>query len=511
MNLLPVFSTPTPAQNTPSVRPADGATPQGFEALLQGLAGKSPSGVAQAPGAEAPAGEPSAEGTRKDEADGPMAWAPTLSVAQMLLQAAPVPTGQAPADPAGASETGGAANLRTPVLAADVAASPAGIALSPAEIALSTADLALSAADLAGSPAETTPSAADVARPAAEGSPAAGRGGSFQQVLAQEGLSLPGTPSPAPVAGRSTSPTQAPRDLPVASGASAPTSEPVPGSERQPVSGDAGTSDTEPTAALEPARSGFAVAGEAGADFSGSGEAGTRNPQFATPQPQAGEGSSAPTQFQEADPTRPDFNSLVEKATFQPSDSPDPRVGADRTREFPAPAPVSDAAKPEVPATPTTPVNPSADPIPVNTVARAVPAERVAETARAWARQAVPAVRTKPRTLEIQLDPPRLGRIRIEVSADESGAIKAVVQVENRQAQGLLEQQTSQLQQRLAEAGVHLQEFSLGGFGSQADHPGRGPSQTPFAGPASSDEPNLPQEAPAAYTTARTGLLNLRV
>lgn len=188
----------------------------------------------------------------------------------------------------------------------------------------------------------------------------------------------------------------------------------------------------------------------------------------------------------------------------------DAEVNSPATDEAPAPAPAPDgeAAQPEPLAGPASPaVDPTAAATVTTTLDRPVPLHRLAETARTWARQ-LQGVRARPRTLEVQLDPPRLGRVRIEVSAAADGAVRAVVQVENPQAQGLLEQQVSQLHQRLAEAGVHLQEFQLGGFGSNADPSGREPAHQASVGPQGADEAPPPDELPARTLS---GLLNLRI
>lgn len=78
-----------------------------------------------------------------------------------------------------------------------------------------------------------------------------------------------------------------------------------------------------------------------------------------------------------------------------------------------------------------------------------------------------------PRAVELRLDPPRLGKLRIELSLEGERGIVAHLQVERPEAAAALNRQAGELGWRLAQTGAELREFQVtsggaGGGGRQA-------------------------------------------
>ncbi len=75
------------------------------------------------------------------------------------------------------------------------------------------------------------------------------------------------------------------------------------------------------------------------------------------------------------------------------------------------------------------------------------------------------------RSMTVRLDPPELGRVRIDIRSDAEG-IRGVVQVENTRTLAELQREAPQLLDRLQEAGIRVKDLEF-----QMNDPGRGDQQ----------------------------------
>lgn len=119
----------------------------------------------------------------------------------------------------------------------------------------------------------------------------------------------------------------------------------------------------------------------------------------------------------------------------------------------PAPSPLNDSI--QQPIVPSNTMAPGEDNGPVRL-------EKLAEVLKQRVRRSLEEIAKGPRQLELRLDPPRLGKIQIELTLQPDSTVTARIQAENPQALAALGSQLPELRERLAQAGVELRDFSLG-------------------------------------------------
>ncbi len=88
--------------------------------------------------------------------------------------------------------------------------------------------------------------------------------------------------------------------------------------------------------------------------------------------------------------------------------------------------------------------------------------EKLAEVLKQRVRRSLEEMARGPRQLELRLDPPRLGKLQIELTVQPDSTVTARVQAENPQALYALGNQLPELRERLAQSGIELRDFSLG-------------------------------------------------
>jgi flagellar hook-length control protein FliK len=126
----------------------------------------------------------------------------------------------------------------------------------------------------------------------------------------------------------------------------------------------------------------------------------------------------------------------------------------------------------------------------VNAPHLALPSIVPLETARRVSERLLAAVKAGDRQVELQLDPPHLGRLRIRLEL-EGQHVSATLVTQTEAARALLMNQSADLQKSLAEQGLTLTAFDITLEGRQArpDHEGasEGGARAPRHGEAAAD------------------------